>query len=339
MNLILIILQLIITKAIQIDAAYSDSKYNLAAYWGQGPYQESLGTYCEQNNMDIVLLSFLNDFSVSRIGYNFGNACNPGSQCKQIAEDINKCQELGVKVLLSIGGSYGNYLITSDFQAKIMAQSFYSMFGPTGHVFPGAQLDGIDLDIEQNSDYSYVTFIKETKRLFGKDFLVSAAPQCVFPDEHIGDALQYADIDIAFIQFYNNYCNLDKKEYNFEIWVNATQHIFKNKQMKLYIGIPGSVDGASTGYVPLSTVSYKSIQAATSSNSFGGIMTWDILRASKNRVSFGTSQNATDGIDEGDSKLSYLEGLSKILNFLNNMKTESYEDIFGPQTGQILLDR
>lgn len=274
-------------------AKYSKDGHNIAVYWGQGPLQKSLGHYCERGVMDIVLLSFVNNFKGNNATYDFGNGCE-GKTCKTIAKDINRCQKNGVKVIMSLGGGIGDYGVVNYTDAQQLTETMYQMFGPGGYVFPGAAVDGLDLDIEHGANTGYIDFVEAVKARFGKEFIITAAPQCPFPDENIGQALAKSQIDIAFIQFYNNYCNLNK-EFNWDVWAEQVTS-FKNPDMKLYIGLPGSVDSAGSGYVNLSTVETAMSQSVYSKN-FGGFLVWDAVRGFSN-------------LDEGTA---YLPSLRKLI--------------------------
>lgn len=258
------------------SAAYSASGHNVAAYWGQGAGQSALGEYCSQGNMDIVILSFLNAFGTSTMAYNFGN-----SDLTKTATDIKTCQDKGIKVLLSLGGAIGSYGVSDSSMATAVANDLYTQFGPKGTVFSGATIDGFDLDIEAGAAAGYPALVSAIKSKFGKGTLVTAAPQCVYPDAYLGDALKESDIDIAFVQFYNNNCNLIGNNYNWDTWVKELTNSFKNKDMKLYIGLPGSSVAAGSGYADAATVKSKSASALSSSH-FGGFMVWDASYASKN---------------------------------------------------------
>ena len=56
--------------------------------------------------------------------------------------------------------------------------------------FPSAIMDGIDLDIEGGRPENYPVFIKELRMLMdndqGKAYLITGAPQCPYPDYHLG---------------------------------------------------------------------------------------------------------------------------------------------------------
>ena len=55
---------------------------------------------------------------------------------------------------------------------------------------PSAVMDGIDLDIEGGDYKYYPEFITELRKLMDDDqtksYLITGAPQCPFPDHHLG---------------------------------------------------------------------------------------------------------------------------------------------------------
>lgn len=72
---------LIFTLFISSVAAYSTSaRNNVAVYWGQASAgsQQSLATYCESDDVDIIILSFLTTFFASDNlpEVNFAGACS-----------------------------------------------------------------------------------------------------------------------------------------------------------------------------------------------------------------------------------------------------------------------
>lgn len=55
-------------------------------------------------------------------------------------------------------------------------------------------MDGVDLDIEIGSHKYYSDFVQEMRGLMGTDpskqYLITAAPQCPFPDKWMGPQIQ-----------------------------------------------------------------------------------------------------------------------------------------------------
>lgn len=178
--------------------------------------------------MDIIPIGFINVFpdEAGANGYpgaNFGNACGgdmwvaPGGKqtqmfvnCWQIEEDIPKCQALGKKVLLSIGGDSPGEGISSTGSAQSFADFLWGAFGPlqddTLTQFPrpfgkDVIIDGFDLDIESGTDFGYADLVNELRAKFAtssKTFYISSAPQCVTPDSHLSTAIANADFDYVY---------------------------------------------------------------------------------------------------------------------------------------------
>ncbi|CAI6819192.1 ANM_collapsed_G0038540.mRNA.1.CDS.1 [Saccharomyces cerevisiae] len=277
------------------DALDSSANTNIAVYWGQNSAgtQESLATYCESSDADIFLLSFLNQFPT--LGLNFANACSDTFSdgllhCTQIAEDIETCQSLGKKVLLSLGGASGSYLFSDDSQAETFAQTLWDTFGEgTGaseRPFDSAVVDGFDFDIENNNEVGYSALATKLRTLFAegtKQYYLSAAPQCPYPDASVGDLLENADIDFAFIQFYNNYCSVSG-QFNWDTWLTYAQTVSPNKNIKLFLGLPGSASAAGSGYISDTSLLESTIADIASSSSFGGIALWDASQAFSNEL-------------------------------------------------------
>lgn len=83
-------------------------------------------------------------------------------------------------------------------------------------------------------------------------FYLTAAPQCPFSDKDVGPILDEVAIDPVFVQFYNNpQCGLNAFQagYNFEQWDRWAHAQAKNKGARVFIGVAGSVEAATTGYV------------------------------------------------------------------------------------------
>ncbi|CUS22592.1 LAQU0S06e01530g1_1 [Lachancea quebecensis] len=278
--------------ALGFDAS---SKSNVAVYWGQASAgsQETLASYCQSDDVDIVIISFLYSFP-NPLGLDFSSACSSSFSdgllhCEQIAKDIKTCQGLGKKVLLSMGGATGSYGFTSDSQAEEFADKLWNTFAGGSadeRPFDDAVVDGFDFDIENSQPDGYVAMAKKLRQYFdsaSKDYYLSAAPQCFYPDASVGDLLENANIDFAFVQFYNNYCNVDK-QFNWDTWLNFAQNISPNSNIKLYLGLPGSSTAAGSGYISDLSVIKSTVQSISGSNNFGGIMLWDASQGFTNEV-------------------------------------------------------
>ncbi|KAI9500774.1 glycoside hydrolase superfamily, partial [Coemansia spiralis] len=280
---------------------------NLVMYWGQnsrgvtnpGDNQLPLDEYCDKDTGDILVLSFLSEFNADGLhppGLNLANSCLTTFEnstllhCPNVGKAIEKCQNKGKAVILSMGGASGAYGFSDDLQAERYADQIWDMFlGGSSHTrpFDGAVLDGIDLDIEGGSSVGYVRFVQRMRERFmempGRRFYVTAAPQCPYPDFYAGPILDNAYLDMVFVQFYNNYCGVDKANwFNFEQWHEWATTVSANKDVRVYLGVPGSSSAASTGYTSVDKLEEIVNATRMKFQSFGGMMVWDASQADRN---------------------------------------------------------
>lgn len=290
---------------------YTADGQNVAVYWGQGANQESLATYCQRENFDIVMLSFLVNFTSTDTAVNFGNQCWT-QDCPGIAQDIKTCQNLGIKVLLSLGGDrrYSHYEFPTEADAHKAAQNIYDQFGKDGgssvRPFGDSLVDGFDFDFENGDQTNIAQFAAEIRKLFGNDTLLSAAPQCVYPDGSVQEILQSTDVklDMVFIQFYNSpSCALVNAGFN-SSWETWTDFVHGNKSgntgMKLYVGFPGV---NSSAFSPLPSLLESKIEPYREQSHFGGLMVWDI----------------TVSTERADGSSSYISSLNNIITSKENV--------------------
>uniref|UniRef100_A0A8H7Y639 chitinase n=1 Tax=Psilocybe cubensis TaxID=181762 RepID=A0A8H7Y639_PSICU len=283
----------------------------MASYWGQNSYgavntgntanfQKTISFYCNDNAIDVFPIAFLNVFfgtgGVPSI--NLANTCNPtdnatfpGTElpnCSSLAPDIAACQAKGKIVTISLGGATGAVGFQSDDQATSFAQTIWDLFlGGTSQTRPfgNAVLDGIDLDIEGGGSDHYSVFVNKIRSLASgasKQYYVTAAPQCVFPDAALGGVLNAASFDAVYdftttIVAYNH---LDKQRTG--ISESGLSLRYPNKNVKVYIGAPASSSAAGSGYVPIGTLGNIAVQMRQSFPSFGGVMLWDASQAYAN---------------------------------------------------------
>jgi len=293
---------LVATSITAVSAAFdANSNDNVVVYWGQASagFQDDLSTYCESDDIDLVILSFMIGFPGTNDipTLNFAGACyetfsNGLLKCDKIAQDIKTCQNNGKKILLSLGGAVGSYGFTDDSQAETFASTLWDMFlegSSETRPFGDAIIDGFDFDIENNNPTGYAALANTLRSDYfskgTKDYYLGAAPQCVYPDASVGDLLDKASIDFVFVQFYNNYCNVDK-QFNWDTWINYASTISPNKDVKIYLGLPGSKTAAGSGYIDISLVE-STLETIESNQYFGGVMLWDASQSFSNKLSDG----------------------------------------------------
>lgn len=296
------------------------NKNMTAVYWGQNAgyvlqptknNQADLWTTCNNTNIDIVIISFVTKF-VGKAGLpilNLSNQCgnvfpyaeNPKNStdilnCPQIGEQITKCQKIGKKILLSLGGATYKDAGWKDVNsARASANAIWSMFGPPGSVpfkyrpFGNSTMDGYDLDFENvankpNSDAFAIHMKAKFNLTKSRTYLLTAAPQCPNPDLTLDLALTKAPFDAVFIQFYNNNCagttwakgksQLSNNSFNMQMWQNWATTKSMNKNIKLFVGLLGGGINGTTGYIS-KTVAQKVVTDSTRFANFGGVSFWD----------------------------------------------------------------
>ncbi|KAG0380998.1 Chitinase 1 [Mortierella sp. AD032] len=226
---------------------------------------------------------------------------NPGTgllHCPRTGEGVKMCQSKGKAVILSLGGAAGAYGFSDDAEAKDFAHTIWNLFlgGSSGtRPLDDAILDGVDLDIEGGSAAGYPAFIAELRSLFAADtrkqYYITAAPQCPFPDAYLGVALQSAWVDMVFVQYYNNYCGTQAYgsfNFNFEQWDTWAKTISVNKNVKVYLGVPASRTAANAGYVSVERLQEIMDTVRCKYSSFGGVMMWDMSQ------SYGNLESGTE---------------------------------------------
>ncbi|KAI8339795.1 glycoside hydrolase superfamily [Choanephora cucurbitarum] len=272
------------------QASFLDSP-SVAVYWGQNGKgnQKRLSSYCNHDS-DVILVSFLPEFHDSSLPVlNLADSCNgpvfPGTtllHCPQVGRDIKMCQKRGKKILLSLGGATGSYGFTSDTKAEAFADTLWDVFGggkSKTRPFDSAIIDGFDLDIEGGGGNGYPAMVKRLRSHFEKDknrkYYITAAPQCPFPDQMLGKVMNQVGMDAVFVQFYNNYCSANSRSFNFKTWDHWAKHTSPNRNVKVFLGLPGSKQAAGSGYVHYNKLRRVIQNTKERYSSFGGVMFWD----------------------------------------------------------------
>lgn len=232
------------------------------------------------------------------------------SRCPEIEDDIQTCQQQHQKkILLSIGGAtYTEGGFTSSADAVAAADLVWSMFGPRHTTnsttmqhrrglalrpFGDAVLDGFDLDFESPVQNA-VPFANRLRHLMSldksKEYLLTVAPQCVYPDVANGDMLNgNVSFDAVFVQFYNNPCGVhsfrggaaNHTQFDFSVWDAWARTKSANSDVKVFVGVPASPQAASLGYMSAAALT-PVVDYCKGFRSFGGVMMWDASQAYAN---------------------------------------------------------
>ncbi|CAA6653966.1 unnamed protein product [Spirodela intermedia] len=258
----------------------------IAVYWGQGNNKNegTLRQTCETGRYSYVIIAFLNEFGEGRAPkLNLAGHCDPASGgCISVSDGIRACQGRGIKVLLSIGGGVGSYGLSNPNDAQQVASYLWNNFlGGQSNFRPlgNAALDGIDFDIEQGSDVFYGDLGRALKNLgqqAGKTVLLSAAPQCPFPDRFLGRAINTGVFDFVWVQFYNN----PPCQYSNGTPAGSGRHGQTTGPTSHRQGVPGASRcpaAAGSGFLPPQVLISQVLPAIKSSPKYGGIMLWNKL--------------------------------------------------------------
>jgi chitinase len=282
----------------------------IAAYWGQNGYggthpadmaswEPRLADVCAVPHYDVIVLAFMTSFISARNAgqpeLNFSYHCETPIddehpfllRCEEIEADIAACHAAGKKVILSLGGASGAYGFTGDAEAESFADTVWDMFlGGAGDLRPfGAEsLDGVDLDIEGGGPAGYAAFVhrlRSTMDAAAGDLLITAAPQCPFPDAHLGPAAGTAlgdaadAFDYLFVQFYNNFCSGSSGAPfgdTFAQWATLAA----SGGPRILVGLPATPEAAPAGgYVDPSALPAL-VDSVRDDPAFAGIMLWDV---------------------------------------------------------------
>ena len=156
---------------------------------------------------------------------------------------------------MSFGGAdTGEPGFASTQIAQEKANMIWAAFGPnTGDAsiprpFGNAAVDGFDFNYERpiQNLAAFAQQLQKNADASGKHSVFSAAPQCPFPDDNVGDIMgggpwSLADqisLDLVYVQFYNNeICGTNNfgtntAAFNFASWDNWAKTVSKNPNVK-----------------------------------------------------------------------------------------------------------
>ncbi|OEL16983.1 Acidic endochitinase [Dichanthelium oligosanthes] len=278
---------LLVAASFLVAFAAVSSAGKVAVYWGQGSGDGTLAETCASGLYDFVNIAFVSAFGNGQPPVlNLGGHCDPGAgTCAVYSDDIKSCQASGVKVLISLGGATATYSLTSADEAQGLADYLWDNFlGGTSPSRPlgDAVLDGVDFDIEQGGADHYDDLARAISSRCGGACLLTAAPQCPFPDESLAAALGTGLFDHVWVQFYNNplaqcqYAPGDASSLE-NAWAQWTTGV-PSPGTKVFLGLPAAESAANGGYIDADTLKSQVLPAVQGAANYGGIMLWDRAR-------------------------------------------------------------
>ncbi|KAK6121856.1 hypothetical protein DH2020_044410 [Rehmannia glutinosa] len=258
----------------------SQKPCGISVYWGRNSEEGTLRDACRARYYKYVNIAFL---------MNFGNGQTPVlnltdhcSTCTELLRSgIQLCQNVGVQVFLSLGGSFGNYTLSSRQNARLVAYYLYHSFlggndpsfvRPFGNI----SLNGIDFDIENPGSNLYWDDLARALSRFSKPrrkVYLSAVPRCSYPDHNLGAAIRTGLFDYVAVKFYNNpqceytWGDASRVLASWNVWSSSLP---TNSQLLL-----GSIAFPATGYMFPSQIVYEILPEIMSSPNYGGVMVWD----------------------------------------------------------------
>ncbi|KAL3686099.1 hypothetical protein R1sor_004121 [Riccia sorocarpa] len=224
---------------------------SVASYWGEPKNGRPLAETCASGHYDILMLAFFDIFGEGRTPHQTVCEAHPDS-CQSLVSDVEKCQANGQKVLLSIGGGGGTYGFNSSRDAQNVAKYLWDNYlGGSSNSSPmgAVKLDGIDLDIELGGGLQYYSDLITSLRRIAhkrnyKTLYITAAPECAFPDFHLGpENLPYT---------------------------------------KVFLGLPASPNAAANGYIDHNILVRDVLPHIKSASNYGGVMLWNVFEDQQN---------------------------------------------------------
>ncbi|XP_054823155.1 acidic endochitinase-like [Prosopis cineraria] len=268
------------------DQCTSSSSISVSVYWGQNTAEGTLKEACDTDNYNIVILQSLFLFDDGSTPYlNFAGHCGGAHDpCTKLESEIKHCQSKGIKVLLSIGGIFVlpssptrpaipslEYVVHEA--AEYLRDNFLSgHFGPLGSV----ALDGIDIiSVAEGRNIHWDELVKAINDVSQeKKVLISAAPQCVYPDYFLDKVIKTGLVDYLWVQFYHNSpCEYSNgNSFNlFRAWEEWSLSV-EAHNMLVFLGVPASPNAVSSGYIPPEVLKSDILPSLKKSSNFGGVM-------------------------------------------------------------------
>ncbi|KAF3772419.1 Acidic endochitinase [Nymphaea thermarum] len=258
----------------------------MAIYWGshmKNLNKAELRATCETNHFSHVSLAFLTNFGNGRTPRpDFGTACDAETNgCKSLQEDITACQQLGVKVLLSIGGlDNEKYTLASAQEAHQLAAHIYDTYmsgngidGPLGKV----KLDGVDFYINDGSTQDYWDVLAQDLKQMDENMILTASQGCNHnagqADIPLYNALKTGLFSKMWPRFYGQPCTYQPKDTAaFKASLQNWARDFSN--VDLYLGIIANPDSEEQRWISPRELP-GALKIARQHENYKGVMLWN----------------------------------------------------------------
>ncbi|KAK6117679.1 hypothetical protein DH2020_048576 [Rehmannia glutinosa] len=282
-----VILPILIAFSLYFTPSHSQKPCGISVYWGQNDVLGDEGTLrlgCDSGYYKYVNLAFLTTFGNDQTPVlNLNTHCDPNSGgCMGLSSEIEYCQSQNISVLLSLGGSIGNYTLSSPENARQVAYYLWNTFlGGTdqGFVKPlgPTPLNGVDFDIENPGSTLYwddlARFLSNFSTPQRKVYL-SASPTCDYSVRNLDAAIRTGLFDYVWVRFYNN-LNCDYRaggDALLATWNYWSSSIIPASS-QLFLGLPASSEPG--GYIPPEVLIGRILPQIRSSPNYEGVMVWN----------------------------------------------------------------
>ncbi|KAJ3238184.1 hypothetical protein HDU78_003650 [Chytriomyces hyalinus] len=248
------------------------AEYKMISYWGQdlSKKEVSLATLCQTGPYDIIHLRGILSYSAVRSypGVDFSSHCNfPGFgfqgwprfsknglsllNCEEIGKDIQTCQGLGKKVLISLDPLDSMTATVTNENATIVgnidtvAQNIWDLFlggqSPFRPFGDGVTVDGIDFHLWNENAVGVASLVSQIAEWSNKTFILAASPKCNFPN-YIFNAQSFPNFTKTFdyvvpffLTGYNGACAYNANKQGF--WSTLNDWSKFAKKVPVYVGL------------------------------------------------------------------------------------------------------
>lgn len=271
----------------------------VTGYWQNFDNGAKVQTVADvQDDYDIIAVAFADATSTAG-EVDFTVDPDLGYDEDQFKKDVAAKQADGKSVIISVGGEKGAVSVHDDASADAFAKSIVSLMDEYG-------FDGVDIDLENGLDSTYMTKALESVHAEKSDVVVTMAPQTIDmqapENEYFKTALNIKSFLTAVnMQYYNsgsmNGC--DGQVYSagtvdFLTSLACTQIKGGLDPSQVGIGTPASSSAAGSGYVEPGVVNDALDCLAKGENcgSFTPDEKWPGIRGA---MTWSTNWDATDG--------------------------------------------
>ncbi|TIA05645.1 glycoside hydrolase [Aureobasidium pullulans] len=279
---------------------FNPTSRNLAVYYGKAQNTDSPSLYdlCTNSNVDMIVMGFVRQLNgpTALPSFGFTRYCKTPAtvtdktrvSCPDMAANITFCQNMGKKVLISLGGSVSNLTLDSVSDAHEAASILWNVFGAGANStalrpFGNVAIDGFDFDFESGADTTYMDTLASSLQSYFRssspERYISAAPLCA--NNTVLPYGLYANTNFVWPRFYNaKACCFGSKGFNKSVstWYNYLNSINSDlgpTYPRVYLG-GLSFNNSNSGFMePDAFVNATFTGRRLVQSKFGGVSLWE----------------------------------------------------------------